>query len=149
MNSFGQVSVSVIVPVYNVDKLLNKCLDSIAAQTYDDFEVILIDDGSEDLSGTICDEYASRYGYMHVYHQENRGVVSARNYGIRLAKGTYLSFIDADDWVEPDFLRRFIDNIEEYDADIVITGYSKDTKDQKKREKNQELDICVPIKWLL
>ena len=136
MNSFGQVSVSVIVPVFNVDKLLNKCLDSIAAQTYDDFEVLLIDDGSKDLSGTICDEYASRHGNMHAYHQENGGVVSARNYGTRLAKGRYFTFVDADDWVEPDFLQRFIDNMEKYDADIVITGYCKDTKDKEKREKN-------------
>ena len=96
--------VSVIVPVYNVEDYIKKCLDSIVKQTYQNFEVILINDGSKDLSGDICDQYASKYKYMRVYHQENRGVVSARNVGIYNAKGKYVTFIDSDDWVETTFL---------------------------------------------
>ena len=136
MDGCGVVLISVIVPVYNVDKFLHRCLDSIVSQIYDDFEVILVDDGSEDLSGIICDEYALRHKYIRVYHQENRGVTAAREKGSRLAKGKYLSFVDADDWVEPEFLQGLISNIKNYDADIVITGHIKDTKESNRRIKN-------------
>ena len=86
--------VSVIVPVYNVEKYLKQCLDSIVDQTLEDLEIVLVDDGSVDSSGTICDEYAKQDSRVHVIHQENKGVSAARNAGISLAKGEYISFID-------------------------------------------------------
>ena len=114
--------VSVIIPVYNVEMYLEKCLDSIVRQIYRDFEVILINDGSEDQSGSICDRYAAEHDYIHVYHQENRGVVSTRDLGVHKAKGKYITFVDSDDWVENDFLSVLVGTIEEREADIVITG---------------------------
>jgi glycosyltransferase involved in cell wall biosynthesis len=125
-------AISIIIPVYNVEQYLSGCLESIIAQTYKDIEVYLIDDGSKDLSGIICDRYASVYPYIHVYHQDHGGVVSARDRGVCLAKGEYLAFIDADDWVEPNYLQRFMENQERYDPDIVITGYRKDTEDKSR-----------------
>lgn len=104
--------ISVIVPVYNVENYLEKCLDSIIRQTYQSFEVILIDDGSKDGLGDIWDQYASKYVYIRVYQQENRGVVSARNVGIYNAKGEYIAFGDSDDWVETIFLSTLVEIIE-------------------------------------
>lgn len=129
-------TVSIVVPVYNVEGYLRKCLDSIVMQTYRDFEVLLVDDGSVDSSGIICDEYVAIYEYMHVYHQKNEGVVCARDVGIKHAKGKYLSFVDADDWIEPCFLRILVENMENYKADIVITGHYKDIKDKSQKRLN-------------
>ena len=92
--------VSIIVPVYQVESYLRKCLDSILAQTFTDFELILVDDGSTDRSGQICDEYAEMDERVKVIHQQNRGVAAARNNGIACANGDYLCFVDADDWIE-------------------------------------------------
>ena len=94
--------ISVIVPVYNVEKYLNKCLDSIISQTYTNLEIILIDDGSTDNCGKICDEYASKDKRIKVIHKENAGVSSARNYGIQCATGDWIMFVDSDDWIEFD-----------------------------------------------
>ena len=105
--------VSVIVPVYNVGNYLEKCLNSIVKQTYHNFEVILIDDGSEDMSGDICDRYAFKYDYIRVYHQDNKGVVSARSVGIYNAKGKYIAFVDSDDWIEETFLSVLVETIEQ------------------------------------
>ena len=91
--------ISVIIPVYNVEKYLRKCLDSILKQTYKDVEIILVDDGSKDASGAICDEYANTDVRIKVLHKENGGVSSARNVGLCLATGEYVTFIDADDCV--------------------------------------------------
>lgn len=136
MDSNNNILISVIIPVYNVDKFLHRCVDSIIAQTYKNFEIILIDDGSDDSSGLICDDYAFKYKNIDVYHQKNQGVVSAREKGIYSAKGKYLSFIDADDWVESYFLQSLIENIEKYNADIVIEGYCKDIKEKNRKVKN-------------
>lgn len=89
--------ISVIVPVYNVEKYLRRCIDSILAQTFTDFELLLIDDGSKDSSGEICDEYARNDERVRVFHKENGGVSSARNLGLDNAKGEWVSFVDADD----------------------------------------------------
>ena len=100
---------SVIVPVYNTEKYLGDCIDSILAQSYDDFEIILVDDGSTDKSGTICDEYAERNNRVKVIHQENGGVTNARKTGVRNACGTYFSFLDSDDWIHPEMFERMVD----------------------------------------
>ena len=99
-------AVSVIVPVYNVEKYLRRCIDSILAQTFTDFELILVDDGSPDNCGAICDEYAARDARVRVIHKENGGVSSARNAGLDAATGEYVAFVDGDDYCEPSFLSR-------------------------------------------
>lgn len=113
--------ITVIVPVYKVEKYLSKCIDSILAQTYTDFELILIDDGSPDNSGVICDEYASRDSRIRVIHKSNGGVSSARNAGIDAAQGEWIAFVDADDWIEPDYLNSMFVGTD--DVDLVMQGY--------------------------
>ena len=94
--------ISVIVPVYNVEPYLRKCLDSILAQTYRNLEILVIDDGSTDGSGRICDEYAGRDERIKVFHTENHGLSCARNLGLDNANGEWIGFVDSDDWIEPD-----------------------------------------------
>ena len=90
---------SVIVPIYKVEKYLNKCIDSILKQTFQDFELILVDDGSPDKCPKICDEYAKKDKRVRVIHKENAGLVAARNTGIKEAKGDYICYVDGDDWI--------------------------------------------------
>ena len=93
--------ISIIVPIYNAEQYLHRCIDSILAQSYIDFELLLIDDGSPDNCGAICDEYANQDSRVHVFHKENEGVSSARNLGMAHAQGDWITFIDADDYVHP------------------------------------------------
>lgn len=111
--------ISVIVPVFNTAENLNKCIDSILSNTYNDFELILVDDGSTDNSGTICDEYAACDIRIRVIHQVNQGEIAARATGIRLAKGQYLYFVDSDDTIETDTLTSIISFAED-SIDIVV-----------------------------
>ena len=99
--------ISLIVPVYNVEKYLNRCVDSILSQDFTDFEILLIDDGSMDKSGKICDEYAKIDTRVRVFHKVNGGVSSARNLGLDYAKGQWIGFCDSDDYVKKDFLKTF------------------------------------------
>ena len=111
---------SIIVPVYNIEMFLPRCIESILSQTCSDFELILIDDGSTDSSGMICDEFADQDSRIRVFHKENGGVSSARNVGLDHAYGKYVVFVDSDDYIEEDYLERF-SHFD--DADIIITGY--------------------------
>ena len=111
--------ISIIIPVYNVEQYLQECLDSILSQTYSDFEVILVDDGSPDNSGMICDEYARKNDRIRVIHQKNSGVSAARNKGLDNAKGEWVTFVDSDDWLNSDFLASF--QLSD-DIDISVTG---------------------------
>ena len=106
------MKISVIVPVYNVETYLRSCVDSILASTYTDFELILIDDGSTDSTGAMCDEYASHDSRVHVIHQDKKGVSIARNSGIEQSSGEYVSFVDADDVVSPSMLQQLLDALE-------------------------------------
>lgn len=111
------------MPVYNVEKYLNNCIDSILAQTFTNFELLLIDDGSLDRSGTICDEYAEKDARIRVFHKTNGGVSSARNFGIDNAMGTYLTFVDSDDLVKIQYLEHlFLGSMNEK-SDYVVGGY--------------------------
>ena len=112
--------VSVIIPVYNVEKYLKRCTDSILGQSYTDLEVILIDDGSTDSSGEICDQIMQADPRVKVIHKKNGGVSSARNCGLDLCTGAYVSFADADDWMHPDMLRDMIAAIEAHEADFAV-----------------------------
>lgn len=114
--------ISIIVPIYKVEEYLPRCIESILNQTYQDFELILVDDGSPDLSGDICDVYAETDPRIKVIHQENSGISDARNIGLSKATGDYISFIDSDDWVHPEFLQQLLYTIEKYDADIAECG---------------------------
>ncbi|MBR6115554.1 MAG: glycosyltransferase family 2 protein [Oscillospiraceae bacterium] len=113
-------TVSVIVPVYQVEDYLWSCLDSLSAQTQEGIEILLIDDGSTDLSGRICDQYADADGRFRCFHTENRGLSAARNLGIGQAEGQYLMFADSDDWVEKDFCESALRCARENAADLVI-----------------------------
>ena len=111
--------VSVIIPVYNVSRYLPQCFDSVISQTYRNLEIIVIDDGSTDDSGIICDQYAEKDDRIHVIHTDNRGLASARNLGLENVSGEYISFIDSDDWIEPQTIEMFIGAALETEADIV------------------------------
>ena len=116
------ILVSVIVPVYKVEAYLGRCVDSILAQTHRNLEVILVDDGSPDRCGMICDEYAERDPRVCVIHKENGGLSSARNAGIDIAKGEYLEFVDSDDWIEPDAVESLLSAARQHQVDLVIGG---------------------------
>lgn len=114
------MKVSVIVPVYKVEALLPRCLDSLMAQTLDEVEFLLVDDGSPDNCGKMCDEYAAKDPRFVVFHKKNGGLASARNYGIRRAKGDYLMFLDSDDFVHPDFCKIPYELTQKYGVDMVM-----------------------------
>lgn len=122
---------SIIVPVYKVEKYLPRCIDSILAQTFGDFELILIDDGSPDGCGRICDEYARKDKRIVVIHQKNMGVSAARNAGLDIARGRYIGFVDSDDWIEPQMYEVMMDAIRENGADMAVCGVRYADEDGK------------------
>ena len=115
--------VSVIVPVYNVEKYLARCIQSVCGQSYQGLEIILVDDGSKDKSGVICDEYAERDGRIKVIHKENGGLGDARNAGVEKAEGKYLLFVDSDDRIHENLVRDTVETAEKNQADMVIFDY--------------------------
>ncbi len=121
--------VSIIAPVYNTEKYLPRCLDSLLAQTYTDFELILVDDGSTDASPAICDEYAAKDGRITVIHKENGGVSSARNRGLEIAKGAYITFADSDDFLGGAHLETLVKLIVAEQADISVVGMAQEQAD--------------------
>lgn len=121
--SIGSPAISVIVPIYNAEKTIRKCVDSLLAQTFQDFEILLIDDGSPDQCGTICDEYAKQDNRVRVIHQENQGVSAARQCGIDHALGNYTIHADPDDWVESRMLEELFMNAIKEGSDMVICDY--------------------------
>lgn len=121
-----KMKLSVIVPVYNVEKYIRRCLESIIAQTYDNLEIILVDDGSTDRSGVICDEYAAIDSRIQVIHKQNGGLVSARQAGIMRAIGEYTMHIDSDDWIEQNAYEDIVEILQEYNPDMFACGYKKE-----------------------
>lgn len=115
--------VSICVPVYNVEKTLHRCIDAIMAQTFKDYEVILVDDGSPDGAGKLCDEYAAKYSYFKVIHKENEGLGPTRDRAMDEACGEYIYHCDSDDWFEPEMLENLVAAIEKHNADVVLFGY--------------------------
>ena len=114
--------ISIIIPVYNVEQYLPKCLDSILAQTYKNLEIILVNDGSQDNSGKICDDYAKKDTRIKVIHQKNGGVAAARNMGLSIANGEWIGFLDSDDWIEQDMFEYLLNLTLKYDADVAQCG---------------------------
>lgn len=131
---------SVIVPVYNVEAYLAECLDSILAQTFTDFEVVLVDDGSTDGSSVICDKYAGMDQRIRCFHKENGGHMSARQEGFRQSHGAYIGFIDSDDWIAPIMYEKMCGAAKETDADVICCGYTAVAPDQT----TTRLDFCAP-----
>lgn len=115
--------ISIVVPIYNVEKYLSKCIDSILGQSYKDIEIILVDDGSPDRCPAICDEYAKKDTRLTVIHLANGGVSAARNAGIEAAKGKYIGFVDPDDWIDPEMCTQLVTAIETEHTEIAICGY--------------------------
>lgn len=134
--------VSLLVPVYNSEKYLRQCLDSIVNQTYKDLQLVIVDDGSTDSSLAICMEYAGRYDFIEVYHQENAGVAAARNALLDKAKGDYTIFIDSDDWLEPDMIDGLLHYIAEHDLDIAICGSVSEYNDNVT---TVDTSYCFPL----
>lgn len=119
MDSNAQVEISIIVPVYNVEKYLERCLKSLISQTFENYEIILIDDGSSDNSGKICDEYAKRYEKIRVIHQKNAGLSAARNVGIKQSIAPYILFVDSDDTIDEFACEKLYETMMKENADIV------------------------------
>lgn len=115
--------ISIVIPIYKVENFLSRCLDSVLQQTYSNLEIILVDDGSPDKCGEICEKYAEKDNRITVIHKQNGGLSSARNVGIEIAKGKYISFIDSDDMVSNDFIKNLYTNIIKSDSQISICGY--------------------------
>ena len=112
--------VSVIIPIYNVEEYLPACLDSVSKQTFRDFELVLVDDGSPDSCGAMCDAYAAEHANTKVLHQQNMGLSEARNQGVKIATGEYVTFIDSDDYVTPDYIEYLVYLCEKYEADVSV-----------------------------
>ena len=121
--------ISIIVPIYNTEKYLHQCLDSILNQTYTNFEVLLVNDGSTDSSGIICQEYVGRDSRFRYFEKNNGGVASARNLGLERSGGAYITFIDSDDWVEPNYLDVLYTALKENDTDVAISTYKRFAQD--------------------
>ncbi len=133
--------ISVIVPVYNIEEYLERCVSSICGQTYGNLEILLIDDGSTDKSAALCDKLASQDARIRVYHKKNGGSSSARNLGISLAKGVYLGFVDSDDYISEDMYELLYDAMVEYSAEITQIG-----RDEIDEQGNYLPNICEPPK---
>lgn len=115
--------ISIIVPIYKVEKYIRQCVDSIINQTYEDIEIVLVDDGSPDNCPQICDDYAKKDSRVKVIHKENGGLMSARQAGLKAATGEYIGFVDGDDWIEPDMYAHFASSIEMYHPDMVLSEF--------------------------
>lgn len=126
--------VSVIIPVYNVETYLPQCLDSVLAQTYSELEILLVDDGSTDLSGKICDEYRNRDSRICVFHQKNQGAANAKNTGLDYFTGEYVTFLDSDDYVEKDWIETLINVAENLNAKVVECNFKKEFVEYSEEE---------------
>lgn len=123
-------AISVIVPVYNAEKYLHRCIDSILAQSFTDFELLLINDGSRDKSGKICDEYALKDSRIRVFHKENEGASSARNLGLDNICGEWITFVDSDDWIDAELYEKMLVSALTTDSDIVVCGVKIEDDDK-------------------
>ena len=117
-------TISIILPIYKVENYLAKCIESLLEQTYKNIEIILVDDGSPDSCGKICDEYAAKDSRIKVIHQQNSGVAAARNAGLQEASGEYIGFVDPDDWVEPQMYERLLSRLKTANAELAVCGYN-------------------------
>ena len=132
--------ISIVIPVYNVEKYLERCLESVISQTYSNLEIILVNDGSTDMSGEICNTYQKKDMRIKTIHKKNGGLSEARNTGIDIAKGEYISFIDSDDWVTTSYIEELYNLVKKYECDVAICSIKKTTKCKEYRNlKNREI----------
>lgn len=145
-------TISVVIPVYNVEKYLSECLDSVVNQTYKNLQIILVDDGSTDSSGKICDEYAEKDNRITVVHQKNAGAGAAKNTGLELIDGDYFSIIDSDDYIELDMYEKMVNSLEKYNSDIAQclfrNVFVNDSFDRKYKIKGNYPKILTSKKFL-
>lgn len=134
--------VSVIVPVYKVEQYIHKCVDSILGQSFEDIQVILVDDGSPDICGSICDQYAEQDRRVEVIHKENGGLSDARNAGMIRAKGEYVLFVDSDDYIEQDMIEYLYSNIRSADADMAVCGIYEVYSDRIEAQEEEPEFVC-------
>ena len=134
--------ISVLVPAYNAEKFLNRCIDSILAQTYKELEIIIVNDGSKDRTGEICDAYAENYNRIKVFHQDNGGVSKARNKALDSASGKYICFVDSDDCVHPMYCETLYNMLKKENADITQVGYLKFDEEIPSGEAVKEYTVC-------
>ena len=132
-----KTKLSIIIPVYNVEKYLEICLDAVLRQSFQDFEVILVDDGSTDSSPALCDEAAKRDARIRVIHQKNRGLSAARNAGLDIAEGEWIGFIDSDDYPMPEMYEKLLDAAEENHADVALCNYFRVNEEDQKIEQSE------------
>ncbi len=137
--------VSIIVPVYQVKAYISECVESLLAQTYTNLEILLVDDGSTDGSGAVCDEYAVRDSRVRVVHQENQGAAGARNAGLDLASGEYVAFVDSDDVIAPAYVKELFLLLKKYQADIAACAYGRD----QLRETGDTGELCMSSEQML
>lgn len=135
--------ISVIIPVYNVEKHLHRCLDSVIAQTYQNLEIICVDDGSVDESGKICDQYAVRDARIKVIHQENQGLSAARNRGLDAADGEYIAFVDRDDYILEDMYKKMLDMLLNYNVDLCVCQWQYEFSDGRQVVKKKNIDPTI------
>jgi len=141
--------ISVIIPIYKVENYLRRCVDSVLSQTYSNIEIILIDDGSPDRCGEICDEYAKKDGRIKVIHKENGGLSDARNAGIEIAQGKYITFLDSDDWIHPKYLERLYNLLKATAADISVCNFTRTSReDVQKEESNPVINVFTNLEAL-
>jgi len=140
--------ISIIIPVYNVEKYLDECLQSVVSQTCTDWECIIVDDGSTDRSPEICDEWAERDKRFVVIHKENGGVSSARNIGIEHSIGEYICFIDSDDWVAPDYLWHLRQGIKDDNVDMVVTGTIHEKNKPEIHSSDREIRLNISPEYI-
>ncbi len=134
--------VSIIIPIYMVENYLERCIESILGQTYCNYEMLLVDDGSPDNCGVICDEYAKKYGNIRVLHQKNQGVSAARNNAIMVAQGDYITFIDPDDFVTEDYIQYLMSLIQKYNAEIAIGNHIYQYESTEPKSPKPESQSC-------
>lgn len=136
--------ISVIVPIYKVEAYLSKCVNSLLAQTYENIEIILVDDGSPDNCPQVCDEFAKSYANVKTYHKENGGLSSARNYGVERANGEYVAFVDSDDYVEPNYVSDMYKLLTEFGADMCVTRVRRQKENSASTDNYKRFnDYCI------
>lgn len=122
--------VSVIIPVYNIEHFIERCINSVIHQTYKNLEIILVDDGSKDNSGKICDNYSEEDNRIKIVHKDNGGLSSARNAGLEISRGDFITFIDGDDWIDKDYISKCMERLLESKVDVLITPYIREYADK-------------------
>ncbi len=152
MDSWGKTDrplITIVVPVYQTYEFLRECVASVLQQTYENLEIILVDDGSTDGAGILCDEYAEKDGRVHVIHQKNKGLMAARNAGLAQGRGTYFAFVDSDDVVSPAYIEKLYALILKYDADIAACAFVKRRTKLAAENSGNFKEVCMSSRQML